>query len=338
MQHLASLGCNVTFERVDVETTFVGSDLQIDTSPGKSPRIREDTARLSAMDPQLNSSIGPVSSIYSSLAKIQTDPQLLEPFFGMLVSSRFAIPMSDLGDAGADQKVADAIKWQHGVIHAQNLAQQRIPAQWSNVTLASIASRNDSDAQPRYTAAVTDTSARRRVVQDAASTQALEALLGAALVLLVVGWLFMHQTDVLPRPPTSIASVAALVAGGNVLDKLPADAEWRTRAELAAALRASSGGGGIAGIGGEPRFWLGWGLVPDLEGRAAGTENENGYRRFGIFAVGEEESIPVDDGGKGGKMDQERRMQEQVTAYDGAAGGSSQYAPIGQGAVAYNIS
>ncbi|KAK7975754.1 hypothetical protein PG989_014217 [Apiospora arundinis] len=333
VQHLASLGCNVTFERVDVETRFVGSDLQIDTSPGKAPKPREDTARPSAMQVRANDT-GALSSIYYALANIQTDPQLLSPFFGMLVSSRFAIPMSDLGDEAANQKVADAIRLQHGIIQAQNLAQQRIPAQWSNVTLSPpFASKNDSDALARYEAVVTDTSARRRVVQDAASTRALEALLGAALILLVIGWIFMHQTDVLPRTPTSIASVAALVAGGNVLDKLPPDAEWRSRAELAAALRASSSN---IDPGGEPKFWIGWGLVPDLEGRAAGSENENGFRRFGIFAVGEEETIPKDDGGKGGKMDQERRMREQVTVYDGAAGGGGQYAPVGQGGVAYN--
>ena len=93
----------------------------------------------------------------------------------------------------------------------------------------------------------------------AASTRALEALLGAALALLVVGWLRMRQTDVLPLAPTTIASVAALIAGGNLVEKLPADAAWRRRADVAAALRAA----------GATEFWIGWGLVPDLEGRVA---------------------------------------------------------------------
>ncbi|KAK8044183.1 hypothetical protein PG993_004207 [Apiospora rasikravindrae] len=336
VQHLSSLGCNLTFERVDVEATFVGPDLKIDTSPGKAPRPREETAHASTMQlgaPEFGQGTSSLYGIYNHLAGIRTDPQVLNPFFGMLVSSRYAIPIADLGDPSANARVADAIRFQHGVIHAQNLAAQRMPAAWSDVTLTSSSAakpNNASDAQPRYAANMTDPTGRHRVVQDAASTRALEALLGAALVLLGVGWCFMHQTDVLPRAPTSIASVAALVAGGNLLERMPGDAEWRSRKEIAAALNSEAAGG-------RPQFWIGWGLVPDLEGRALGGESENGFRRFGIFVVeGEEQEkrMAGDDVEAGGDRGRDKRVREQVTAYRGAGGG--QDSPVEQENVLYH--
>lgn len=306
VQHLPSLGCNVTFESVDVDDNFIGADdLEIDTSPGKAPQPRKDTARDSPMGVGVAAIREALFYIYYRLAAIPTAPQLLDPFFATLVTSRYAVAMEELGDPTRSARVADAIRFQHGVIQAQKLAMQRLPATWANVALPAAGSlvgvsgnnknnnnnNNASDADPRY----------------AASTRALEAL-----VLLVVGWCFMHETDVLPRAPTSIASVAAPLVGGNVLEKLPADAEWRSRVEMAAALQASAGGSGDQ----QPRFWIWWGLVPDLKGRARGGESENRFRRFGIYAVGEEAVAPGDP--EGGNMEREdKRLREQVTAYQG---------------------
>ncbi|KAK8110316.1 uncharacterized protein PG998_006773 [Apiospora kogelbergensis] len=79
---------------------------------------------------------------------------------------------------------------------------------------------------------------------------------------------------------TSIASVAALIAGGDLLSRLPHDVQrLRSEAEIANALR---GGEGL-------RLWMGWGLVPDYEGRMHGNENEAGTSQFGIFVMDEEE-------------------------------------------------
>ncbi|KAI0199409.1 hypothetical protein F4808DRAFT_471695 [Astrocystis sublimbata] len=278
VQHIASLGCNVTFERVDVDTTFFGPNLKIETSPERAPRAKEGTAQDTTIPVGVDNTQGSSQyQIYSYLSPIQIYLQLLDPFFATLISSRNAIPIADLGDEAANEKVADTIRFQHGIIQAQNLARGLVPASTSNVTLTSDSSMTN-DAQPVYTGKVTDPT-RKRVVQDAASTRILEALLGASLVLLIVGWVFTHQTDVLPMAPTSIAAVAALIFGGNLLEKLPADAQWRSQDEIAAAF----------GKGGNTKIWLGWGLVPDLEGRAMGGENENGVRRFGIFVVDEED-------------------------------------------------
>lgn len=117
-----------------------------------------------------------------------------------------------------------------------------------------------------------DKAGRQRVVQDAISTRVLEALLLVTLVLLGVGWVWLPKTNVLPkRSPTTIASAAALLAGGNLM-------EWPSEED-----------GDIIGAldrrGSTTRFWMGWGTVPDEEGILMGNENENGISRFGIFAV-----------------------------------------------------
>ncbi|KAK8069938.1 hypothetical protein PG994_006554 [Apiospora phragmitis] len=288
--HISSLGCNLTFERVDVDVTFLGPDLRIDTSPGKAPRPREDTARDSTMDASADyysSTVG----IYGKLANIQTDPQLLDQFFGLLVSSRYALPISDLGDPAADEKVIDAIRFQHGVIMTQALAQQRLPAAWSNVTLApaafsaSSAPTNASDAQTRYVARATNATGRRRVMQDAASTRALEALLGAALALLGVAWLCMRQTD------CAAAGADQHRVRGRPRGRRQCAGEAAGRRGVAhpGGDRGCAGAAAVAGEEGgqKPRFWIG---------------------RFGIFVVGEEESITEDV--EGGSAGRDKRLRE----------------------------
>ncbi|KAI1347090.1 hypothetical protein F5Y01DRAFT_319055 [Xylaria sp. FL0043] len=75
-------------------------------------------------------------------------------------------------------------------------------------------------------ATVTDPTRRRRVVQDAISTHVLVALLGATLALFLTGWVSSPGTDVLPCGSTTIASVAALLAGGKVMSLLRPRFHW----------------------------------------------------------------------------------------------------------------
>ncbi|KAK8038664.1 hypothetical protein PG993_007075 [Apiospora rasikravindrae] len=278
LQHVAALGCNVSYEIVDVATTFVGMTLDLD--PQNPPQPRENTAR--------NSTIHSFSlPVYVNLAQVNYAPQLLDNFFSLLVSSPWAISMSDLGDKSAVHRVADAIKFHHGVIMAQSLAESLLPANKTNTTLGASTQSGQTDADLVYNATMSGRS-KRRVVQDATATRILEALAGASLVLFLVGWIKLPRTDVLPRDTvTSIASVVALIAGGNLLSHLPPDAQQLgSEAEIIAALR---GGPGL-------RLWMGWGLVPDVQGKMYGNENEAGESRFGIFVVNDEEEEGVGEG------------------------------------------
>ncbi|KAI3334763.1 hypothetical protein F4824DRAFT_511536 [Ustulina deusta] len=280
IQHVDALGCNTTFEAVDVKTTFTGFDFDLDSQ--NPPQPLDHTAR----DTTLNGFAGAGLLLtgphdYNELAGIDVYPQLLSPFLLRwlpLLGPGGELPISALGQPSARASVIAAIKFQHGIIQAQRLGAALIPANETNVTLSKPIRPGDNDARPRYNATVTDATGRRRVVQDAASTHVLVALLGVTLVLFIIGWACSPGTDVLPRSPTTIASVAALLAGGNIFSHLqPADRQ--ALEDIAAALG-----------GPEARFWMGWGNLPDEEGRLTGGENEAGVSQFGIFVVDEEKT------------------------------------------------
>ncbi|KAK4236997.1 hypothetical protein C8A03DRAFT_35073 [Achaetomium macrosporum] len=329
VQHIAAVGCNQTAETVVVNTTFVGTALDIDSR--NLPQPLENTTRPTTLRPS-------ASLIYSYLASINTAPEMLDPFFQMLTSSPWAIPLSSLGDPAAVDTITASIKRHHGIISAQTFAQQLLPANSSNATLpASVldANPNATDDAVTYTGTATTEAgeAERRVVQDTTSTRILQALLAATVALVALGWACMHETDVLPRTPTTIASVVALLAGGNLFEVHEAEAgglggDDKDGGEKkgggwiwdSVGIRENGGGGGGKAGGGEggqeeekgntglgdlerARFWMGWGTVPDWEGREdGGGENEGGVSRFGIFVVWDKEEGGKEKDGHGALM------------------------------------
>ncbi|KAK0749049.1 hypothetical protein B0T18DRAFT_427237 [Schizothecium vesticola] len=223
--YVAAMACNSTLERVDVNTTFVGTGLQID--PTHPPQPLENTAGATTLPANVSLGYFGIAAPPANLG--------IDTYFGILTSSRWAVPVEYLGDATANDAVADAIKFQHNIIQAQLLRLHMVPANATNATLAAPAPGKD-DSQPAYTGEIQDAVARRRVVMDALSTRVLQGLLGVVLALVLVGWVAMMKTTVLAASPTSIAARAALLAGGNLVEMLPADAARRTSGEIAAAL------------------------------------------------------------------------------------------------------
>lgn len=271
VQHIAAVACNETIEAVDVAVEFAGADLTID--PERPPVPLEETVRNSTV------STGYISYLYDDIPSLAST-EMYSKSFALLTTSRWAVPHSALGDPSRDADVAAALRFQHGVLAAQGLHTNRAPA--ANVSASDaelVADENmvparDGGARYTYRATATDGEGRRRVVQDSASTRVLEALLLAAAMLLLLGWATLPRTNVLPdRSPTTVAGAVALLAGGNLLERLPRDAEWRSKGDIRDALGRAT------------KLWLGWGLMPDEEGIAMGNENENGVSRFGIFAV-----------------------------------------------------
>jgi len=180
----------------------------------------------------------------------------MDPFFGLLATSRYAIPADMLGDAAKAQTVADAITFQHGIIRAQVLSwEQRLSANNTNATLADTPENiQDSSDAIDYHGIIIDPNRRRRLVQDAAATRVLEAFLGATVLFSALGWLLMRKTNLLPRNSTCIASVAALLADGNLFQFLPKDAMHMKASQLAQAFPPGM------------IFRLGWGQVRTQSG------------------------------------------------------------------------
>ncbi|KAI0910107.1 hypothetical protein F4823DRAFT_591726 [Ustulina deusta] len=109
--------CNDTLEAVDIEATFVGASLDIDTF--KPPVHIESTARSvspSQTDLNITGDEFGGGDLYSWLPSIAGPPNNLDAFFSILTTSRYAQPLSALGDPARREDVANAIKLQHGII------------------------------------------------------------------------------------------------------------------------------------------------------------------------------------------------------------------------------
>ncbi|KAK0660444.1 hypothetical protein QBC41DRAFT_286462 [Cercophora samala] len=268
VRHAASLGCDVTFEVVDVNATFVGADLGLD--PNNPPWVTEGSARESTMLTAAKNA-SRVEYAYDNVTSAVRS--LFHPFFQHLTYSYRAIPLEYLGNPDRTEEVVEAIKYQYGIIQAQVLARQLVPAGQTNVTLSGVVDEDVgkmNDAQPVYTGTATDAGSgaeRRRVVQHETSTRVLQGLLGAVLALLILSWVLVRRSQVLSARPTSIAAVTALIAGGNLLEVLGRrmGTQW-----------VKDEGEWERVFGKDMRFWLGWGDVVDDE--------MGNCKRFGIFA------------------------------------------------------
>ncbi|KAI1733996.1 hypothetical protein F4680DRAFT_471456 [Xylaria scruposa] len=272
LQHAAALSCNLTSEILDVNTTFIGTNFDVDSR--NPPQPLEATVR----DANISEPIADDFGNLNDLVQIGVGLQALDRFFSLLVTSPWAIPLSALGDPSMNDDVIAAIRLHRTIIMAQRVRGLLVPANETNVTLVGPISPGDNDAQRMVNGTVTNTTGRRRIVQDAASTHILVALLATTLTLFVIGWVTAPSTDVLPRNPTTIASIVALLAGGNIFDRLPKNRPFLSPEEIACALG-----------GPETQFWMGWGNLKDEEGIEYGGENEGGVSQFGIFVVDEEE-------------------------------------------------
>lgn len=117
-----------------MNATFIGGDLALDLN--NPPRVVEGSATESTMRSETNNSSA-VDCLYAHLPVLPVTKGLrLYPLFRYLTSSFRAIPVGHLGDPDKIGEVAEAIKYQYGIIQAQYLAVQLVPAGETNVTLS----------------------------------------------------------------------------------------------------------------------------------------------------------------------------------------------------------
>ncbi|SPO01515.1 uncharacterized protein DNG_04188 [Cephalotrichum gorgonifer] len=261
--HVGAMGCNETIEVVDTLFHLNARTMAVD--PKSPPEVDESTAR-AATPPEF------LSDVYPWLANVSSS-DVYDEFFSLLVSSRYAIPPSALGspDPAAAESIADAIRWQHGIIRAQD-----INFNWRRTLVNDsfyVYNWTDSDGNTAPTAATSaidpslsaaeampwvqavgntpnNLSHRRKLIQDAPTTRVLEALLSCILVLAILSWALVGD-DRAPRSEAllSVASMGALLADGNVLAHLPPGAERMRESQVQKAF-----GGGV----GPTVFSVGW--------------------------------------------------------------------------------
>ncbi|OTA79563.1 hypothetical protein M434DRAFT_381807 [Hypoxylon sp. CO27-5] len=276
------LGCNDTLEIVDVVMSFIGSQLQID--PSRPPQPVESTSRLAptniSFDEGVPSSTTGVLLRYTLYAFLESLPPygndtIFDPFFEQLVTSRYSIPVSAIGDPSQAELVKDAIIFQHGIIAAQYYSKYfrtSVENALNGTTgsmktvFPSLSSLPTNDTGV-YAGTAVNPYAMRRLLQDPVSTRVIQSLLLVTLTLSLLGWIIGPRKAMLPQRPRSIASVLALLAGGDALEHMykGGDGKWKTIEEVRSAFPEDC------------RFWMGWG--------PPGTVKEETEKRFGIWVM-----------------------------------------------------
>lgn len=267
--NISAVGCNNSVELVDVTLSLSEPDLTLDLSD--EPATIESTVR-DIGGPGFSDSL-PASLFYQDLASLPTtDDSLFDPFFSQLVTSRYAIPVSAIGDPTQADIVLDAIRLQHGIIEAQFLNSNfrvdiNSPTAMENASallIPMLFNQPIPDGTARYPATVTYPFGNHRVVQDPTATAVLEALLLGILTLVMLGWYLGPSEPALPRSPSSVGSLLALLAGGNLLERLydggPEPLCWDNVKSR---------------LGKDSKLYLGWSSL----NRDEGVEQ----RRFGIW-------------------------------------------------------
>ncbi|KAF2967504.1 hypothetical protein GQX73_g6066 [Xylaria multiplex] len=208
-----ALGCNDTIQTVETSVEFIAQTMAVNPYNPPMPNYL-DAVSLTPTNPS------PLFHIYIDLppiARPESDAGL-DSFFTIITSSRYAIPVSYLGDTSKVSAVVESIQFHHRILAVQILDQQ-----W-RFQNRNLSDSLNLDIPTVLNATARDPSGRNRVVQDVVATRVLQSLLSATLVCLGVNWFLMRNVDVVPRSPTSIANWMALLADGNLDDFLPRDA------------------------------------------------------------------------------------------------------------------
>jgi hypothetical protein len=96
-----------------------------------------------------------------------------------------------------------------------------------------------------------------RLLQNEVSTRILQGLLACMVICAIVSLSTARLSKILPKNPCSIAAQASLVAGSEMVSRLPPEAQWMDDKEFNALFEGE-------------RYAMGWGV------------NEDGKERFGI--------------------------------------------------------
>ncbi|KAI1757894.1 hypothetical protein F4782DRAFT_544286 [Xylaria castorea] len=233
---VTGMGCDEQMQEVGTKLTLFGPDLEIRRD--HPPQLDNSSAHAVTYAPKgcsdswMKDCDNALQYLYMDLQDVLTS-EALDCFFSALTfpGGLLALDQSLLGNESMAQSVADAVMFQHQVLRGQAFsAAGRTPVNTPDIRSA-IVSVSDSSGFS-FPANVSDTThTTSRIIQDALATRILEALLGAVLVLSCLSWIASPNTNILPRNPVSIASVAAWLADGDVIDLLPHNFHEMTKSD-----------------------------------------------------------------------------------------------------------
>ncbi|CAG7989560.1 unnamed protein product [Penicillium nalgiovense] len=198
-ENISAMTCVEAAETVDTLTRFQlpGFDITDDHPP-----VPDESSTRSTPDVE----IPRIKWDYFNAADATTENSNLDWFFTALIMGKYAIPAESLLNPDSSDMVIKAINHHDRILQAQA---------FNNY------SRNAADGTLDHAPIHGNitVSNRLHLLQDAASTRILEALLTSILVLNIIGSLLTNTDHILPKNPSSIAAVASLLADSNVLTR-----------------------------------------------------------------------------------------------------------------------
>ncbi|EEY21653.1 conserved hypothetical protein [Verticillium alfalfae VaMs.102] len=228
---LATLVCYQRVDQVVANDTFSAPSMTIDTLV---PPILDESTRIVLADPTTNTTsfAYPINRLLLSIANSLTanttgldSVASLDGFSRALLSGRGAQPIETLaGEANVDNLRKAATR-----LYKTYMAQA-----------ISANMRRDAELLPAYEGRLTS-SARRRLQQNNGPKIALQVMLGLMVVCIIASRLLMDVRTVLPHDPCSIAGVATLLAGSDMVTMVEGS-EWEDDKGLESLFRGRSFG------------------------------------------------------------------------------------------------
>lgn len=249
-----ALICSQLAEEVETETLFLLPSLDLDSS---NPPIPDESTskylanQTGALPYRIQVAFDTEVTAYNGTSPFQPGGQAaLDPFFqALLYGQDYVDPTSLVGSGSTDR-----------LINETNHVYRRYMAQAINSNMRQSLGPADRIA---LNATLIDPK-KTRLAQDGASKIVLQVLLAVMFVCGAAAYLLLNTKEVLPHSPTSIAGVASLLAGSELVDRsfVPRGSDWMSDKELG---RESIFKGELFGLG----WW-------------EGAEEGKGGRRFGI--------------------------------------------------------
>lgn len=249
-----ALICSQLAQEVQTETHFLLPSLDLD--PDNPPIPDEGTVKYlvnetSALPYRIQVAFdSEVTATNSTHAFQPSGSTILDPFFQALIYGQDSVdPASLVGSGNTDR-----------LINATNHIYRKYMAQAFNSNM-----RQNLSSPDRATVdAMLVNPNRYRLAQDETSKIVLQVLLATMFVCGIAAYLLADTKRMLPHSPTSIAGVASLLAGSELVDRhfVPKGSEWMGDKELK-----------TKGTFQGETFGLGW---------WEGAEEGKGGRRFGI--------------------------------------------------------
>ncbi|KAF9633215.1 hypothetical protein BFW01_g4109 [Lasiodiplodia theobromae] len=181
--------------------------------------------------------------------------------YGLVVWGPDGVPKEEL--LQDKEKLLSRVEKVYAQVVAQLVNKER---EWlGNGTAEASRKKRDTD---EFTGTILYT-ARTRLKQSPISTRILEALLAIMFICAALSAALLDTNRVLPKNPCSIAAVATLLAGSELLASIPRGAEWMSDKQLKE-----------SGVFEGKVYSMGWwgGSVGDSDG----SISSSGGRRFGI--------------------------------------------------------